>query len=77
MHKPNKIPGMKLKGIDRKRDRTGLHSKKAKSYIAEQAKLAKQAREDKRCNRSLNGTNKRTSRYNSFDGTEACGSTDN
>jgi hypothetical protein len=57
MHKPNKIPGMKLKGIDRKRDRTGLYSKRDRSFKAEQAKVAKAEREESKRTRSLNGKN--------------------
>jgi hypothetical protein len=62
MHKPNKIPGMKVKGIDRKRDRSGLYNKRDRSFKVEQAKNAKSDREEIQKNRVLNGTNKRSSR---------------
>lgn len=64
MHKPNKIPGMKLKGIDRKRDRDSLYSKRDRERFAEQAKINKQEREDKK--RLKHESNNRTSSNNRF-----------
>jgi hypothetical protein len=62
MHKPNKIPGMKVKGIDRRRDRSSLLNKRDRSFKVEQAKNAKAVREESQKNRVINGTNKRSSR---------------
>ena len=56
MHKPNKIPGMKLKGIDRSKNKTELYNKRDRSFKAEQAKVAKAEREESR--RLQNGKNK-------------------
>jgi hypothetical protein len=65
MHKPNKIPGMKLKGIDRLRNRANLYSKRDAARFKEAAKVAKQEREDSKRARSQDGTNKRPSLYDS------------
>jgi hypothetical protein len=59
MHKPNKIPGMKVKGIDRKRDRTTVYKKHNKARLAEAARLAKKDREDQRRNKNAQDKNKR------------------
>ena len=47
---------MKLKGIDRSKNKTELYNKRDRSFKAEQAKVAKAEREESR--RLQNGKNK-------------------
>jgi hypothetical protein len=57
MHKPNKIPGMKLKGIDRKRNKSQLLNKRDKSFKTEQARVAKIERGQKQHDRTRSRNN--------------------
>jgi hypothetical protein len=61
MHKPNKIPGMKTKGIDRKRDRSGHIKKQDNSHFLENVRRKKDKREETLRLKQNEGTNKRSS----------------
>jgi hypothetical protein len=43
---PNKIPGMVLKGIDRRRDKSQFLNRKNQKYLEETARKIRQAREE-------------------------------